>query len=130
MRNEIATAADAVIDNPCTSGFVGVGVPTSYCSRWRSAFTKRASHAISRSSRDRTLRVPLDGGRPRERDCYGAVSRYTTGAFMRLKLAQAHYPRSAAHIFDSLQDAQAFHSQVQAQLNARSCTSAIPRGYQ
>ena len=27
MRNEIATAADAVIDNPCTSGFVGVGVP-------------------------------------------------------------------------------------------------------
>src|SRR6516225_4828753 len=34
------------------------------------------------------------------------------------------------HIFDSLQDAQAFHSQIQAQLNARSFTPTIPKGYQ
>jgi propionate CoA-transferase len=53
-----------------------------------------------------------------ERDCYGAVSRYTTSAFMRLKLAQVITREVQPHIFESLQDAQAFHSQIQAQLNA------------
>ena len=53
-----------------------------------------------------------------ERDYYGAVSRYTTSAFMRLKLAQVITREVQPHIFESLQDAQAFHSQIQAQLNA------------
>jgi hypothetical protein len=37
---------------------------------------------------------------------------------MRLKLAQAIIREVQPHIFDSLQDAHAFHSQIQAQPNA------------
>jgi len=44
-----------------------------------------------------------------ERDRYGAVSRYTTSAFMRLKLAQVLTRRVQPHLFESWREAQAFH---------------------
>lgn len=44
-----------------------------------------------------------------ERDYYAAVSRYTTSAFMRLKLAQVLTRAVRPHLFESLSEARAFH---------------------
>jgi propionate CoA-transferase len=48
-----------------------------------------------------------------EREYYGPISRYTTSAFMRLKLAQILRREVQPHIFESPQEAQAFHGRVE-----------------
>ncbi|MBV8457094.1 MAG: hypothetical protein JO122_10835 [Acetobacteraceae bacterium] len=48
-----------------------------------------------------------------ERDYYTVVSRYTTSAFMRLKLAQVLTREVRPHIFENRRDAQAFHNRVE-----------------
>lgn len=49
-----------------------------------------------------------------ERDRYGRVSRYTTSAFMRLKLGQVLTREVQPHLFETRREAQAFHKAVSA----------------
>ncbi len=48
-----------------------------------------------------------------ERDHYTVVSRYTTSAFMRLKLAQVLTREVQPHIFEDHREAQAFHDRTE-----------------
>jgi propionate CoA-transferase len=48
-----------------------------------------------------------------ERDYYSAVSRFTTSAFMRLKLAQVLTREVQPHIFESSREAHAFHEKTE-----------------
>ena len=48
-----------------------------------------------------------------ERDHYAAVSRYTTSAFMRLKLAQVLTREVQPHVFEDSREAQAFHDKAE-----------------
>jgi propionate CoA-transferase len=47
-----------------------------------------------------------------ERERYGRVSRYTTSAFMRLKLGQVLVREVKPHLFETRREAQAFHEAV------------------
>ena len=60
-----------------------------------------------------------------EREYYGSVSRYTTSAFMRLKLAQIFTREVQPHIFESPQEARAFHSQVAARVEGLNMTRVL-----
>jgi hypothetical protein len=114
MRNKITTAADAVSiiqprDTVCTSGFVGVGVPNELLRALEKRFLDTnapqpgmlSSQSAGRSESEwlslsatisscSTLRSRVYAKivADLEREYYGPISRYTTSAFMRLKLAQ------------------------------------------
>ena len=61
---------------------------------------------------DQDLAGAYDMVRSLEEQHYTRVSRYTTSAFMRVKLGQALTRTVRPHIFESRSDTQAFHDTV------------------